>query len=152
MNKLRLEKYYGGHRVFTTKEVWDILDIKRGRLQEWIKGEFISYSKIPVGKRVQIVFTYEQLYSLALFQLLKDSGFDRARASSYSHFMNGKWEETKNKNYKYMIIKFEGESSKPSFSKSQAQIKDITSGEMLSTILYLPLFIEDVDNKVLGKV
>ena len=65
---------------FTKADIEKILFIKRTRLQEWIARGFIVPSKKADKKGVANLFTREDVYRIALFFRLLNSGVSRERA------------------------------------------------------------------------
>ena len=86
------QKILGGEQVFSTFDVKNILNIKRGRLVQWMKGDFLPEGQqVPWGKGSKTVFNINDLYSIALFKELVDSGLTRKVAKRYVGYVNWQW-------------------------------------------------------------
>jgi hypothetical protein len=86
------QKMLAGEQVFSTFDVLKILNIKRGRLVQWMKGDFLPKGQqVPWGKGSKTVFNINDLYSIALFKMLVDFGLSRKIAKKYMKDVNWQW-------------------------------------------------------------
>jgi len=86
------QKILAGEQVFSTFDVLKILNIKRGRLVQWMKGDFLPKGQqVPWGKGTKTVFNINELYSIALFKMLVDFGLSRTIAIEYMKDINWQW-------------------------------------------------------------
>lgn len=67
---------------FTSFEVMKVLNISRERLREWVNRGFISPTISAEGQGTKAVFTLHDLYKIAIFRHLVDSGFHRQAAAT----------------------------------------------------------------------
>lgn len=118
-NTIRYQKVMNGEQVFSTFDVLRILDLKRGRLTQWIKGNFIPKGiQLRWGHGFKTVFRLYDLYGIALFKQFVDSGLGRKVSSRYVKFVD--WEDVITSKYKLLFIpKFEGSKIVPVLSSEE---------------------------------
>jgi hypothetical protein len=86
------QKILAGEQVFSTFDVLEILNIKRGRLVQWMKGDFLPKGQqVPWGKGTKTVFNINELCSIELFKRLVDFGLNRKVAKRYVGDINWQW-------------------------------------------------------------
>lgn len=73
--------------IYNSNDVIKILPIKRERLREWILKKFIVPSLPQKGQGQPFEFTRLEVYILALFQKMIESGLSRPVAMAYIQMM-----------------------------------------------------------------
>ena len=68
-------------QTFSTFDVLKILDIKRERLREWMNRGFIIPTVPAEGLGSKAVFSVVDIYKIAVFKKLVESGVRRSRAA-----------------------------------------------------------------------
>ncbi|MFH2065654.1 MAG: hypothetical protein ABIK15_10695 [Pseudomonadota bacterium] len=77
-----LSKFVSDEQVYSTFDALEILDLKRGRLIQWMKNGFIPEGEQVVwGSKTKTVFKRKELYSIGMFKELLDLGLNRDVAS-----------------------------------------------------------------------
>jgi len=101
--RIHYAKVLDGQEVFSTFDVLRILDIKRGRLVQWMKSNFIPKgSRVAWGEGSKTVFGLHDLYTINAFKLLVEMGLDRIIASKYGDQIE--WNDVIQLKDKYLII------------------------------------------------
>jgi len=70
-------------QTFSTFDVLKILDIKRERLREWVNRGFIIPTVRAKGLGSKAVFSMVDIYKIAVFKKLVESGVQRRRAAEW---------------------------------------------------------------------
>ena len=92
-----------GERIFSTFKVLKILDIKRGRLVQWMKSNFIPKgSRVAWGKGSKTVFGIHDLYTIEAFKLIVEMGMNRIIAAKYADGIE--WDYVTKLKVKYLVI------------------------------------------------
>jgi hypothetical protein len=68
---------------FSTLDIVKALKIPRERLRDWMNRSFIEPSVSADGQGTKAIFTLHDVYSVALFQALINSGFNRETSSRF---------------------------------------------------------------------
>jgi len=75
-------KEVNGEPVFTTFEAQRILDIKRGRFVEWMRGKYVPVGyQVPWGSGTKTVYTLFHLIQIEIFKRLVERGVSREEAT-----------------------------------------------------------------------
>jgi len=88
---------------YSTLDIVKALDIPRERLRDWMVRGFIEPSLPALGKGTRAGFTRNDVYGIALFRKLVDSGFKRELASELCKKFMGM--EGTFRYYNYVIFK-----------------------------------------------
>lgn len=114
-----LTKIVEGQQVFSTFDVLRILDIKRGRLVQWMKGRYIPEgTRVAWGSGSKTVFGINALYHIALFKLLVDMGLSRELSSEHANHVD--WRAIRSyKNYYIIFNRGKEEIEKHHFTKTK---------------------------------
>jgi hypothetical protein len=67
---------------YSTLEIVKALKIGRERLRDWMNRGYVKPSVEAKGQGTKAVFTRQDVYKVALFKLLVESGFKRGRAAN----------------------------------------------------------------------
>lgn len=70
-----------GKKEFSSFEVMKLLKVKRERLREWINQGFTVPMVAAKGAGTKAVFSIMDIYKIAVFKRLVDSGISRSRAA-----------------------------------------------------------------------
>jgi hypothetical protein len=68
---------------FSTLDIVKALKIPRERLRDWMNRSFIEPSVPADGQGTKAIFTREDVYGVALFQILIDHGLSREKSSGF---------------------------------------------------------------------
>ncbi len=142
--KIHYAKVLDGQEVFSTFDVLRILEIKRGRLVQWMKSNFIPKgSQVAWGEGSKTVFGLHDLYTINAFKLLVEMGMNRMIASSYADRIE--WDDVTQLKEKYLVIIKDEENKFVIFKKDESliRIKDYES------VIFLNLgkIVEKIDMK-----
>lgn len=69
---------------FSTLDIVKALGVTRERLRDWINQSFINPHKAATGHGSKAIFTINEVYGIALFRFLVESGFNRSLAAQWT--------------------------------------------------------------------
>jgi hypothetical protein len=78
---------------FSTLDIVKALKIPRERLRDWMNRSFIDPSVPADGQGTKAIFSLQDVYGVALFQALINSGFNRETSSRFVKFFMEKEKE-----------------------------------------------------------
>jgi len=95
-----------GLRVFTTTEVIAILNLKTERIRQWIKLKYVEPTISATGSGTKNYFSKIDIYKIAVFKKLVDSGVNRWIAKQITQeFSDEEWYHIKSGSYaEYLFI------------------------------------------------
>lgn len=98
---------------FSTFDISKALKIPQPRVREWVDKGFFHPTQKARGQGTKAVFTRDDVYGVALFRLLIDSGFSRAVAGDYvSNFITYESDQPDRQKTAYILFResvFNGE-------------------------------------------
>jgi len=91
---------------FSTLDIVKALKIERERLRDWMTRGYVKPSVEAEGQGTRAVFTAHDVYGVALFRRLVESGFSRESAGIIvKMFMEKKGSETDRQETSYILIR-----------------------------------------------
>jgi hypothetical protein len=141
-----LTKLVGGQEVFSTFDVLKILNIKRGRLVQWMKASYIPEgTQVAWGEGSKTVFGINDLYCISCFKLLVNMGLNRRLSSEYADRID--WDDVKSRKMKYMVIIKDQDEDRLVLIKNEKSLKQLVDFES-AMFLNLVKIIENIDRRV----
>lgn len=71
-------------KEFSTLDIVKALGITRERLRDWINQSFITAKIAAEGHGTKAIFTVNDVYGIAFFRFLVESGFNRSAAAKWT--------------------------------------------------------------------
>ena len=138
-----LTKLVGGQEVFSTFDVLKILNIKRGRLVQWMKASYIPEgTQVAWGEGAKTVFGIDDLYSINCFKLLVNMGLNRRLSSECANRID--WSDVRFLKIKYLIIIKDEEENRMVLIEKEKSLKQLADCES-AIFLNLSKVIKNID-------